>query len=395
MVRRLINALVLVGALAGAGWLLWQNRVTLVADILAHVSAHPALWVFAGSVLLLISVLVAFVLSHRARRQQRNLLDAMRVAEASVHRSTSTPPRAAAQPAQQRTLPDETVHPSPPPRGQPILSVIEGGRAEQIRPATPQEMAVPDEASLSSNLYFEPICDLATGALRGFDVVHKIRPVSAHAQPRFIRNLPRETATDRTRFEINTIDQALACARQAITGSGVLSAQDRIHVHASEALLDNRKAVGRITALIAANRALAAHLTLCFEGNVLAGNNRNRLVAIEMLADAGLALGASTPDFHPARLDQAVTSALTVVFFKPDDIDSAQADDPASGDQAAVLEWCRRFDIPLAARGLSSEASIIDAVASGARCGCGPAIARPVRLRRNTVALVRDNVALS
>ena len=390
MVRRLFKLAVLPALLAGAGLLAWRSRTALHAQVLAH----PVAWLVLCLVLLAIAVTTAAVLARRARSRQRDLADAMRVAEASLKRAPSPAPQPQAAEAGGGTG-TEVREAGTPARSQPVLSVIEGGRMADGRAEGPVGPVVPDRKHLSPDLHFEPICDLNTGAIRGFDVLHKVRPQSDAAQPRFIRNLPRASSADRSKFEIRTIEQALASARQALAGAGVLGPGSRLHVHASEALLDDAKAIRRVVALLAAHPALTSHLAICFEGEVLATGDTGRIAALEKLADSGLAIGASTPDFRPARLSPSVAGALDTVFFRPDDSGEDAEDDPAEGRLADVIFWCGKAGIAPVARGLASEASIVDAIAMGARTGCGAALAKPVRLRRRLAGPAAGTAALS
>lgn len=392
MVRRLVRLIVYFAVLCGALWLAWLNGPAFVA----HVQARPLAWLAGLALLLAVSVVTAVTLAARGRARDRALADAMRVAEASLKRQ---PPAPARPEMAQAEVPDtdagQAIGAAAPARGTPSLSVIEGGRSGEARAEASLGPLPADREHLSHSLYFEPICNLSTGAVCGFDVVHKVRPSSESAQPRFVRNLPRSSTADRSQFEIRTIEQALAAGRQAMAGAGVLGPGDRLHVHASEALLDNAGAVRRVIALFAAHPALTAHFALCFEGEVLAGREPGRIDALERLADTGLVIGASTSAFKPSRLVPAVAGALSLVFFKPDEAGGHGEDEPPAGTLEDVIDWCAGAGIALIARGLSSEAAIVDAIAMGAKTGCGPALARPVKLRASKAARTAGTAALS
>ncbi|WP_306120850.1 MULTISPECIES: hypothetical protein [unclassified Roseitalea] len=370
-ILRLIAAFSFAALLAAAGYL-W--RAELQALFGAQLTPVTVASLAAATVL----ALAVIALGRGLRRQQRDLREAKRIAALGMRRAPLT-----ARPPPQRAEAAGTGPASP--ALLTLLGVIENADSRRRASSAAPQDEQPVQPSLAPQLYYQPIVALSGGTLVGYDVYRKLEARNALIHPRFVQRALAGDKAARAAFESHLVETALAASRQVFSeaasaaGDAFPEQAHMLHVHVTEALLDDRARWDKLAMLLSAHRGLSRQIVICIADGALARPRRERLEAIDRMLDADGGIGVAGLDFAPRELPDYVVRALQVAMF--DFPALSDADTGAAARQLSCLDRLCAVGVTGCARDLAAEADIVDAIQVGATIGSGPVFAEPMRLR--------------
>ncbi len=360
--RRLLGIVIVIASIAAV--VLWQR-----AEIMAFGAQNP-LALPAGLAAAAIVLIAAVMYLGAGLRHQRMLLrEARRVA--TMNASVPAPASPAAQ--------TPASEPATAPRQPALLSLL--GTIEEVesrrRDGQTADTGAPAQTRLTPQLYYQPVVDLGAATVHGYDVFRKVAMRNLLAEPGFVQRSSAASVAERAAFEFAMIDTALAAARQvfseAATEGGML------YVHVTDALMDNDRLWTKLALLMRAHPSLSAQITLCVADTALAEPPAARLDAIDQMLDADAGLGIAGLDLPAGALPEYVSRALQIAMYAMDDVREVEPDLAAR--RLGCLNRLSGLGVAACARGLASDADVVDAVEQGARFGTGPVYAEPMRLR--------------